>query len=264
MHLTIALAQLNPTVGDIGGNLAKIRNARAQADAAHADLLVLSELAVVGYPPEDLVLRPSVVEACREAVDSLISESRNGPALVATTPWREGGFLYNAAIVIDKGEAAIRFKSDLPNYGVFDEKRVFTQGPLPEPVNFRGIKMGVPICEDIWVPAVTAHLARAGAEFFVVPNGSPFEHGKFSTRLELARARVRETNLPLAYVNQVGGQDELVFDGRSFVLNRNGELAVSLDAWNETVNITSWNRGAEGWSCAPGGVQPLGDELEDI
>jgi NAD+ synthase len=262
--LAIALAQLNPTVGDVSGNLAKIRKARAQAAAARADLLVLSELAVVGYPPEDLVLRPSVVEACREAVESLIRDSHDGPALIATTPWRESGFIFNAAIVIDNGEITVRFKSNLPNYGVFDEKRVFTPGPLPEPVNFRGIKIGVPICEDIWVPAVTAHLARAGAEFFVVPNGSPFEHGKFSTRLELARARVRETNLPLAYVNEVGGQDELVFDGRSFVLNRNGELAVSLEAWNETVVITSWNRTAEGWRCVPGTIQPLGEQLEDI
>lgn len=265
MNLTIALAQLNPTVGDIEGNLAKIRKARDEAAAARADLLVLSELAVVGYPPEDLVLRPSVVHACRDAVDKLIEESRSGgPALIATTPWRDGGLLYNAAVIIDKGATTVRFKSDLPNYGVFDEKRVFTPGPLPEPVNFRGITIGVPICEDIWTPAVTAHLARAGAQFFLVPNGSPFEMGKFSTRVELAKARARETRLPLAYVNEVGGQDELAFDGRSFVLNRSGELALSMCAWDECVTVSQWKQTGEGWMCEPGAIEPLGDQLEDV
>ncbi|MSO55914.1 MAG: NAD+ synthase [Acidobacteria bacterium] len=264
VSLTIALAQLNQTVGDIDGNLAKIRAARERAAAAQADLLVLSELAVIGYPPEDLVLRPSVVEACHDAVDHLIRESRSGPAIVATTPWRESGRLYNAAVLIDKGETTVRFKSNLPNYGVFDEKRLFTPGPLPEPVNFRGVKMGVAICEDIWTPAATAHLAGAGAEFLVVPNGSPFETGKFSARLELAKSRAREANLPLAYVNQVGGQDELVFDGRSFVLNRHGELAVAVEGWNETVAITTWRKADGEWSCSPGTIAPLGGQLEDV
>jgi NAD+ synthase len=264
VRLTIALAQLNPTVGDINGNLAKIRKARERAAAAHADLLVLSELAIVGYPPEDLVLRPSVVEACRDAVEQLVHDSRTGPAIVATTPWKQGGEIYNAAVVIDKGETTIRFKSDLPNYGVFDEKRVFTPGPLPEPVGFRGLKLGVPICEDIWTPPLTAHLARAGAELLIVPNGSPFEAGKFSTRLELAKARARETNLPLAYVNQVGGQDELVFDGRSFVVNRDGELAVCVEGWTDSVTLTNWTRDDEGWSCGPGPITPLGEQLEDV
>ena len=158
MQLTIALAQLNPTVGDIDGNLASIRRARGEAAAAGADLVVLPELAIIGYPPEDLVLRPSVVDACQAAIDCLIRESRQGPALIATTPWREHGLVYNAAILIDRGVMTPRFKRDLPNYGVFDEKRVFAPGPMPEPVNFRGTRIGVPVCEDIWTPAVTAHL----------------------------------------------------------------------------------------------------------
>src|SRR5688572_18611396 len=252
VHLTIALAQLNPTVGDIDGNLDRIRRARDRSAAGGADLVVLPELALIGYPPEDLVLRPSVVEACHAAIDCLVRESHSFPALIATTPWREDGRLYNAAIVIDKGTTERRFKSDLPNYGVFDEKRVFTPGPLPEPVNFRGTMLGVPVCEDIWTPAVTAHLARAGAEFFIVPNGSPFETGKFPTRIELARARARETNRALVYVNQIGGQDELVFDGRSFVLNSSGDLACSLPGWEETVEITRWTRASDGWRCEPG------------
>ena len=247
--LTIALAQLNPTVGDIDGNLARIRRARDRAAAGGADLVVLPELALIGYPPEDLVLRPSVVDACHAAIDCLVRESHDAPALIATTPWREDGRVYNAAIVIDKGTTTRRFKSDLPNYGVFDEKRVFAPGPMPEPVNFRGITIGVPVCEDIWTPAVTAHLARAGAEFFIVPNGSPFETGKFPTRIELARARTRETNRALVYVNQIGGQDELVFDGRSFVLNRSGSLACSLAGWEEAIELTRWTRADDGWTC---------------
>jgi NAD+ synthase len=172
--------------------------------------------------------------------------------------------VYNAAIVIDKGQVTVRFKSDLPNYGVFDEKRVFAAGPVPEPVNFRGISLGVPICEDIWTPAVTAHLARKGAELLLVPNGSPYETGKFSARLELAKARARETNLPLAYVNQVGGQDELVFDGRSFVVSRSGDLTTSLPGWHESVGLTTWHRTGEGWVCQPGPIEPLGEQIEDV
>ncbi len=263
MHLTIALAQINPTVGDIDGNLARIRNARDRAAAEHADLVVLPELAIIGYPPEDLVLRPSVVDACHAAIDCLVRESQSGPALVATTPWRHDGRVYNAAIFIDKGAIAPRFKTDLPNYGVFDEKRVFAPGPLPDPVTFRGIPIGLPVCEDIWTPAVTAHLAREGAEFFIVPNGSPFEAGKFSTRLEFARARAKETGRALAYVNQIGGQDELVFDGRSFVLDREGHLARSLPGWEESVGLTRWDKTAGGWTCQAGETEPVGEPLDD-
>ena len=263
MHLNIALAQLNPTVGDIDGNLARIKRARDRAGERGADLVVLPELALIGYPPEDLVLRPSVVDACHAAIDCLVRESHNAPALIATTPWRDQGSVYNAAIVIDKGTTARRFKSDLPNYGVFDEKRVFTPGPLPAPVDFRGTKIGVPVCEDIWTSAVTNHLAKAGAEFFLVPNGSPYETGKFPRRIELARARARESNRPLAYVNQTGGQDELVFDGRSFVVNRSGEVACSIGGWEEAVELTRWTRAADGWTCGPGGIEPTIDVLAD-
>ena len=263
MQLTIALAQLNPTVGDIEGNLERISRARDRAAAGGADLVVLPELALIGYPPEDLVLRPSVVAACHAAIDCLVRESHRSPALVATTPWREDGHVYNAAILIDKGTTARRFKSDLPNYGVFDEKRVFTAGPLPEPVTFRGISIGVPVCEDIWTPVVTGHLARAGAEFFIVPNGSPFETGKFPTRVELARARALETNRALVYVNQVGGQDELVFDGRSFVLNRSGEMAYAMPGWEETVELTRWTRTSDVWTCESGRVEPSSEPLAD-
>ena len=250
VSLKIALAQINPTVGDIDGNLTRITNAWRMAAEAGADLVVPSELAIIGYPPEDLVLRPSVVDACRAAVESLIDTTKSGPVLVATTPWREGASVYNAAVVIDNGRAEVRYKTDLPNYGVFDEKRVFTPGPMPDTIECRGVRIGLPICEDIWTPAVTSHLARAGAELLIVPNGSPFETGKFGTRLELVRARARETNLPVVYINQVGGQDELVFDGRSFVMNRDGELAATLDGWIECVALTTWTRTSAGLVCA--------------
>jgi NAD+ synthase len=263
VKLTIALAQLNPTVGDIDGNLARIRRARDRAAAGGADLVVMSELALIGYPPEDLVLRPSVVDACHAAIDCLIRESHHAPALIATTPWREKGLVYNAAILIDDGATTHRYKCDLPNYGVFDEKRIFTAGSLPDPVAFRGTNIGVPVCEDIWTPVITTHLARAGAEFFVVPNGSPFETEKFPLRIELARARSRETDRALIYVNQVGGQDELVFDGRSFVINKSGELACSLDGWEESVELTRWTRGPDGWTCERGSADASVDTLAD-
>src|SRR6185369_7460962 len=144
-------------------------------------------------------------------------------------------------------------KVDLPNYGVFDEKRVFVPGPSPKPLTVRGVQLGIPVCEDIWKPEVTACLAGAGAEILCVPNGSPFEAGKEDVRLELAASRVRESGLPLIYLNQLGGQDEVVYDGASFVLNADGAIAAALPGWEEGVAVTEWTRDASGkWNCAPG------------
>jgi NAD+ synthase len=255
--LQIAVAQLNPTVGDVQGNLAKIREAHAAAGAL-TDLVVLSELALIGYPPEDLVLRPAVVDATRRAVRDLAADTATGPAVLATTPWEEGGHVYNAAVLLDAGRiAAIRYKYELPNYGVFDEKRIFRAGPLPEPLDFRGVRLGVPICEDMWYPTVPQHLARNGAQLLIVPNGSPFESEKLDKRIELARSRVRETGLPLVYVNQVGGQDELVFDGGSFIVNADSELAVRLPVWREAIVPTRWTRTASGWRCTSRDQAPV-------
>jgi NAD+ synthase len=260
MNLSIALAQLNPTVGDVASNLARVRRARERAAELGADLLVLSELVLIGYPPEDLVLRPALVEAAAAALRELERDSASGgPALIVTLPWRADGCLHNAAAFIANGRAECRFKHELPNYGVFDEKRVFNPGPLPAPIVFRGVRIGIPICEDIWFPAVTAHLARAGAELFVVPNGSPFEVDKFEERIELARARVSEARVPLAYVNQVGGQDELVFDGGSFVMNADGSVAQVLPFWREDIAITQWKKDGASLRCvgdAAGHVLP--------
>src|SRR5262249_42987918 len=184
-RLTIALAQLNPTVGDVEGNLALVRNARKKAPGA--DLIVCPELVLIGYPPEDLVLRPAVVDAIRKGIEELAPETVDGPAVVVTAPWRDEGGLRNAALLLDGGRiAAIRYKHELPNYGVFDEKRVFEPGPPPDVVEFRGVRLGIPICEDIWFPAVVRRLADQGAELMLVPNGSPFEHGKIDRRVELS------------------------------------------------------------------------------
>jgi NAD+ synthase len=258
--LLIALAQLNPTVGDIQGNLAKIRAARAAAGSS-ADLVVCSELALIGYPPEDLVLRPAVIAATRRAIQDLAGDTVRGPAALATTPWEDAGRLYNAAVLLDGGRvSAVRYKYELPNYGVFDEKRVFEAGPLPDPVDFRGVRLGVMICEDMWYPTVARYLADNGAQLMIVPNGSPFEREKVDKRVALAAERVRETGRPVIYVNQIGGQDELVFDGGSFIVNGDGALAVRLPVWRETTTATTWTHTASGWTCATRNVAPVPSE----
>ena len=215
----IALAQLNPCMGDIAGNLTKARSARAEA--RDADVVLFSELYITGYPPEDLVLKRALQDDAREAVAALAKDTADGgPAVLIGMPWRESGKLYNAVALLDNGRIAGRtFKHDLPNYGVFDEKRVFSPGPLTGPFDVRGVRIGVPICEDIWTPEVVECLAETGGEIMLVPNGSPFEAGKEDVRFNLVAARVTEAGRPLVYLNQVGGQDELVFDGASLVVN---------------------------------------------
>src|ERR1043166_169958 len=217
---TVTLAQLNPAVGDVAGNAAKARAARRQAAAEGADLVVFPELFIAGYPPEDLVLKPAFQAACRRAIEELPRGTADGgPAMLIGSPWVDDGKLYNACALLDGGRiAAIRFKVNLPNYGVFDEKRVFARGPASGPVTSRGIRVGVPICEDSWLEEseeyenVVECLAETGAEILIVPNGSPYDSGKNDLRLSMAVARVTESDLPLVYLNQVGGQDELVFD----------------------------------------------------
>ena len=263
-RLSIAIAQIDPTVGDVAGNADRIR--RARAEAGGADLVVFPELALSGYPPEDLVLKPAFQEACREASEALAKETADGgPALLVGLPWPEDGRLYNAVALLDGGEiAALRYKVLLPNYGVFDEKRVFDAGEMPGPVSFRDVRIGVPICEDIWQPSVVECLEENGAEMLLVPNGSPFETTKDDIRLNIAVERVVESGLPLAYVNQVGGQDELVFDGASFVLGRDRALRAQLPSWVESVALTRWERTAGGMECVGGPMAEGGDDLADI
>ncbi|MEX2449448.1 MAG: NAD+ synthase [Rhodospirillales bacterium] len=261
--LDIALAQLNPTVGDVANNTEAVR--RARAEAAGADLLVCGELFVAGYPPEDLVLKRSFQDYVATLVTDLAAETADGgPAVLLGAPWRVEDRLYNAALLLENGRLAeIRLKYDLPNYGVFDEKRVFSAGPLPEPIVFRGVPLGVMICEDMWTPEVAAYLKRQGARILVVINGSPFEVDKTDVRQSFARNRVAETDLPLIYVNLVGGQDELVFDGSSFVLGADGKPLVRGPAWNEAVVPTRW-RGDDAWRCETVLDSPALDRNENI
>ncbi|HEX2839722.1 NAD+ synthase [Hyphomicrobium sp.] len=256
--LKIALAQLNPIVGDLAGNEQKLRAARERAAAEGADLIVFPELFLTGYPPEDLVLRPAFHVAARSRLEALAKTLGPGPAVLVGTVWPDQGAIYNAVALLDEGTiTAVRYKVDLPNYGVFDEKRVFSAGELPSPIAFRGVRLGVPICEDIWKDEVAECLAECGAEILIVPNGSPFDWKKPDLRMNVAVARVTETGLPLAYVNQVGGQDELVFDGASFVLNANHKLACQLPAWEEHIALTEWTKTSDGWSCTKGPIYRL-------
>jgi len=254
--LAIAAAQLNSAVGDIAGNADKVRHARQVAAGQGADLVVFPELFIAGYPPEDLVLKPAFQAACREAIEQLARETRDGgPALAIGTPWLEDGKLYNAAVLLDQGAiAALRFKVDLPNYGVFDEKRLFAIGPMPGPVNFRGVRIGLPVCEDVWGPEPAECIAETGGEMLLVLNGSPYRRTVLDERLNIVVPRIKETGLPVLYVNQVGGQDELVFDGNSFALNVDASVAMQAPSFQEAVVTTHWERAPSGWRCRPGPV----------
>jgi NAD+ synthase len=265
-RLSLTIAQLNPIVGDIAGNAEKARRARAKAAADGADLIVFSELFICGYPPEDLVLKPALQEACRNAVEALARDTADGgPAVLIGTPWVENGHLYNAVALLDGGRvAALRFKVDLPNYGVFDEKRVFAPGQMPGPINFRGLRIGVPICEDIWGPEPVECISETGGEILLVPNGSPYRRGVIDERLNVAVARVKDAGLPLVYVNQVGGQDELVFEGASFVLNTDLTFGAQLPAFREAVTTVVFTRTSDGWRCSggPDATLETGDEAD--
>src|SRR5262252_9253877 len=260
----ITLAQLNPTLGDVEGNAAKARAARARAATDGSDLVVLPELFLCGYPPEDLVLKPAFQAACRAAVEALARETADGgPAMLIGSPWVDEGKLYNACALLDGGRiAAIRFKANLPNYGVFDEKRLFARGPAAGPVTVRGVRVGVPICEDIWLEEsedyenVVECLPETGEEILVVPNGSPYARDKTDVRLSIVVARVTKSGLPLIYLNEVGGQDELVFDGASFALNADLSVAAQLPDFAESITTLRWSRDNGTWRCM-GAIAPL-------
>jgi NAD+ synthase len=263
-QLTIALAQINPTVGDISGNLARLGAVRDKAAAAGADLVVASALLVSGYPPDDLVLKPAFQQAVRDSVAEFAKSTVGGPAVMLGAPWRENGELRNAALFLCDGAIqAIRYKWDLPNYGVFDEKRVFRPGPLPDVIGYRGLRLGVMICEDMWTPAVGAHLRGRGADILIVPNASPFEIGKVERRLGYAAARVAETELPLIYDNQTSGQDELVFDGASFAFAGDGSLACRLPSFAESLSFLRF-RHQGGWRPEKGDMAAAPGRLESI
>jgi len=272
----IAVAQLNPTVGDIPGNLAKAREARADAARQGADLVLFTELFIAGYPPEDLVLKPAFVAACEKAVLELAAETADGgPGVIIGTPLKRESGVHNAIVVLDDGKViAERYKLDLPNYGEFDEKRVFDAAPsMPGPVNFRGVRVGIPICEDIWGKLdVCETLAESGAEILLVPNGSPYYRGKVEVRQQVVIVQVIESGLPIVYANMLGGQDELVFDGASFAIQADKSLAFQMSQFEEAVAVTTWRRGrdaagAQGgkddeWVCAEGPMAIIPEKEE--
>ncbi|MEX0344029.1 MAG: NAD+ synthase [Rhizobiaceae bacterium] len=264
--LRIATAQLNPTVGDIAGNLALAREARADAARHGADIVLFTELFIAGYPPEDLVLKPAFVEACEKAVGELAADTAdNGPAVIIGTPLRRDTGLHNAIALLDKGQVqAERFKVDLPNYGEFDEKRVFQPGPMPGPANFRNVRFGIPICEDIWGDfGVCETLAESGAELLLVPNGSPYYRGKVDIRHQVVLKQVIESELPVIYANQLGGQDELVFDGASFAFNADKTLAFQMSQFEEAVSVSTWRRNEDGgWYCDNGPASAIPENEE--
>jgi len=257
---SLALAQINPKVGDAAGNARRILAARQEARGA--DLVMCPELTLSGYPPEDLVLKDAFLAEVKDEIAMLAAATADGgPALLVGAPWKIGNLRHNAALLLDGGKiAAIILKHHLPNYGVFDEARVFAPGPLPSVTLFRGRKLGIMVCEDMWYADAARSLKADGAEMLLVPNGSPYESDKLGIRRQHAAARVGETGLPLVYLNQVGGQDELVFDGASFVLDRHGNIVCQMASWREQVLTTQWEEAA----CAPGAVAPPAEPLSDI
>ena len=263
--LKITLAQLNQSVGDLAGKAAAMLAARDRAKGS--DLIVFPELQLIGYPPEDLILKPALIQRAAAELDKLAKATANaGPAMLVGSVFVQDGALHNGVALLDQGKvAAIRYKHELPNYGTFDEVRLFQPGPLPEPIVFRGTMIGVPICEDIWQADVCKHLADFGAELFICINGSPYEIDKDALRIDgVAKRRASATGLPLAYLNRVGGQDELVFDGASFVVNGDGSLAVQLKDWEEQEVTTHWTKTAKGWRCDRGELANLAEHPEDI
>ncbi|GGA84029.1 NAD+ synthase [Brucella endophytica] len=274
--LRIAVAQFNPVLGDINGNLDKAREIRADAARQKADIVLFTELFISGYPPEDLVLRSAFTAACERAVREFAADTADGgPGVIIGTPLRRESGLHNSVMVLDGGEViAERFKVDLPNYGEFDEKRVFQSGALPGPVNFRGVRLGIPICEDIWGDlGVCETLSESGAEILLVPNGSPYYRGKVDVRHQVAIRQVIETGLPLVFANQVGGQDELVFDGASFGINADKSLAFQMSEFEAQLAVTTWKRDRDaagtqneqkygGWVCVDGPMSKIPEKEE--
>ncbi|MBJ3774106.1 NAD+ synthase [Acuticoccus mangrovi] len=255
-RFTIRLEQLNPTMGDLAGNR-EMAEAAVRA-AGDVDLVLFTELFITGYPPEDLVTKRSFTERAMAEVKRLAAAFPDGPAIAIGTPWLEDGVLTNAVAVLKGGKVvATRHKVDLPNYDEFDEKRVFTPGPMPGPVDIDGVRVGLPVCEDIWTPDVVECLAETGAEMLLVPNGSPYTRTKQDTRMQVAVARVVESGLPLVYLNQIGGQDELIFDGASFVLAADRSLTAQLPAFKPASATVSFVREGDGWVPEPGPMAQL-------
>jgi NAD+ synthase len=264
-HLKIAFAQMPQRVGDLTGNADAMLAKRTEA--GDVDLIVFPEMQLIGYPAEDMIEKPAVsAQASVELHRLARATSNGGAAMIVGTLIREGDALYNSVVLLEGGSvAAVRHKHELPNYGTFDEKRHFDSGPLPDPITFKGVKIGFPICEDNWFPTVCANLKAKGAEIIIAPHGSPYEIDKDDFRAaNVVGARVRENGVPMALLNRTGGQDEVVFDGASFILNADGSVAHQLPDWEEALRITEWTRGETGWHCIPGEICALEPHPADL
>ena len=259
----ITLGQLNPTVGDLVGNADLARDAWAQGKEADADLVALPEMFLAGYNAQDLVMKQAFQLDVMTHLEALAADCADGPALAIGAPWVEGAKLYNAYVILKGGKIASRvFKHNLPNETVFDEVRIFDSAPLGGPYAVGDTRIGSPICEDAWHPDVAETLAETGAEFLLVPNGSPYYRGKFETRLNHMVARVVETELPLIYLNMVGGQDDQVFDGASFALNPGGKLAFQMPAFDAQIAHVDLEQTPEGWRVVEGEKAHMPSDLE--
>ncbi len=259
----IALAQLDLTVGDAAGNVQRVRAAATRAREAGADVVLLPELALAGYPPEDLLFHLGFRRHIEAGLVELARAEAGGPDLVVGFPEYAGGGIYNSAAWLRGGATIARHRKQLlPNYRVFDEKRYFLPGDQPTLVDFAGTRVAVLICEDVWEPG-PARLARAaGARAVFVLNASPFELNKQAQREDIVRARVRETGIPFVYVNLVGGQDELVFDGQSFAMDADGHVVLRLPAFEESSGVLEAEVADGRIRLLPGKVAPIPGEAE--
>lgn len=259
----ITLAQLNPTVGDLAGNSAKAQRAWKEAREAGSNLLALPEMFIAGYNPQDLVLKPAFQQSAMNQVRALAADCADGPAIGIGAPWMIEGKLCNAYVVLQNGGiSAVVQKHHLPNEAVFDEKRLFEPGPVAGPFSVDGVRIGSPICEDAWHEDVVETLEETGAEFLLVPNGSPYYRGKHDIRLNHMVSRVVETGLPLVYLNMVGGQDDQVFDGGSFALNPGGALALQMPVFDEMITHVDLERLDHGWQVVDAAKTSHPPEIE--
>ena len=259
----ITLAQLNPTVGDLSGNADLARKAWAEGKKAGANLVALPEMFIAGYNAQDLVMKPAFQRDAMTHIEALAADCADGPALAIGTPLADGDKLYNAYLILQGGKITSRLlKHELPNETVFDEVRIFDSGPLAGPYVVDGVRVGSPICEDAWHPDVSETLEETGAEFLLVPNGSPYYRDKMETRMNHMVSRVIETELPLIYLNMVGGQDDQIFDGATFALNPGGKLALQMPQFDEAIQHIDLERGPDGWQVVPQELAKLPDPWE--
>ncbi len=259
----LTLAQLNPTVGALEANADKARAAWAEAKAAGADMIAFPEMFITGYQLQDLVRKSAFAIDVQRVLEALSADCADGPAIGIGGPWPGPDKPFNAYFILQNGKVTAQvLKQHLPNYNVFDEKRYYHAGTPQGPVSVGGVRIGIPICEDCWFEDVAETLEETGAEFLLVPNGSPYHRNKMGIRQAVTVSRVIETGLPLLYLNLVGGQDDQLFDGASFALNPGGALALQMNSFEQELRHVDMIRGPDGWRVEDGEKVSLPDEWE--